>query len=160
MQVTQQVRSLRRSFRNAFRGVAFCVRNERNMRIHLVAGAYVLAFSPFFHLSKAEYGVLLLTIALVLCTEAVNTAIEAAINLQAQWYDNLARIGKDTAAGAVLICAAFAAAVGFVLFFRPATLLFIIEYLFGHLFFGFLFLVSLPLAAVFIFFFPFQVRRP
>lgn len=155
----QRIRSLHKSFRDAFRGVAFCVKNERNMRIHMVVGAYMLCFSPFFHLSAAEYAVLLLTIALVLFAETVNTAIEAVINLQAQWYDNLARIGKDVAAGAVLICAFFAAVVGFVLFFHPATLLFIVEYLFSHLFFGFLFLVSLPLSGVFIFFFPFNVRK-
>ncbi|ADU26741.1 diacylglycerol kinase family protein [Ethanoligenens harbinense] len=155
----QRIRSLHKSFRDAFRGVAFCVKNERNMRIHMVVGAYMLCFSPFFHLSAAEYAVLLLTIALVLFAETVNTAIEAVINLQAQWYDNLARIGKDVAAGAVLICAFLAAVVGFVLFFHPATLLFIIEYLFSHLFFGFLFLVSLPLSGVFIFFFPFNVRK-
>ena len=155
----QRIRSLHKSFRDAFRGVAFCVKNERNIRIHMVVGAYMLCFSPFFHLSAAEYAVLLLTIALVLFAETVNTAIEAVINLQAQWYDNLARIGKDVAAGAVLICAFFAAVVGFVLFFHPATLLFIVEYLFSHLFFGFLFLVSLPLSGVFIFFFPFNVRK-
>lgn len=154
-----RIRSLRKSFRDAFRGVAFCIKNERNMRIHLVVGAYMLCFSPFFHLSKAEYAVLLLAIALVLFAETVNTALEAVINLQAQWYDNLARIGKDVAAGAVLICAFFAAVVGFVLFLQPATLLFIIEYLFSHLYFGFLFLISLPLAGIFIFLFPFNGRK-
>lgn len=160
MQVPQQMRSLRKSFHCAFRGLFFCIRNERNMRIHLVAGGYVLAFSPFFHLSRAEYGVLLLTIALVIGMEAVNTAVEAAINMQAQWYDSLARVGKDAAAGAVLVCALFAAAVGLVLFLRPAVLLFIVEYLCVHAWLGLLFLASLAGALWFIFFFPFQMRRP
>lgn len=155
----KRIRSLHKSFRDAFRGVAFCIKNERNMRIHLVVGGYMLCFSPFFHLTAAEYAVLLLAIALVLFAETVNTALEAVINLQAQWYDNLARIGKDVAAGAVLICAIFAAAVGFVLFLRPAILLFIVEYMLSHLFLGFWFLVSLPLAGAFIFFFPFNGRK-
>lgn len=155
----KRIRSLRKSFRDAFRGVAFCIKNERNMRIHLVVGAYMLCFSPFFHLTITEYAVLLLAIALVLFAETVNTALEAVINLQAQWYDNLARIGKDVAAGAVLICAIFAAAIGFVLFLRPTILLFIVEYMFSHLFLGFWFLISLPLASVFIFFFPFNGRK-
>lgn len=155
----KRIRSLRKSFRDAFRGVAFCIKNERNMRIHLVVGAYMLCFSPFFHLTITEYAVLLLAIALVLFAETVNTALEAVINLQAQWYDNLARIGKDVAAGAVLICAIFAAAIGFVLFLRPAILLFIVEYMFSHLFLGFWFLISLPLAGAFIFFFPFNGRK-
>lgn len=155
----EQMRSLRKSFHNAFRGVAFCVKNERNMRIHLVVGTYMLCFSPFFHLSEAEYVLLLLIIAMVLLAETVNTAIEAVINLETQWYDNLARIGKDVAAGAVLICALFAVAVGMILFFHPLTLLHIVEYLLNHLWWGFLFLISLPVSGIFIFFFPFSPRK-
>lgn len=160
MRMTQHARSLKKSFHNAFRGLFFCVRNERNMRIHLVAGSYVLVFSPFFHLSRAEYGVLLLTIALVIGMEAMNTAIEAAINMQAQWYDSLARVGKDAAAGAVLVCAIFAAVVGLVLFLHPAVLLSITGYLCKHAWLGLLFLASLAGAVWFVFFFPFQARRP
>lgn len=129
------------------------------MRIHIVVGAYMLCFSPFFHLTAAEYAVLLLVIALVLFAETVNTAMEAVINLHTQWYDNLARIGKDVAAGAVLICAFFAALIGFVLFFHPATLLFIAGYMLSHLVLCSLFFISLPLSCVFICLFPFNGRK-
>lgn len=147
---TLGVRSLAKSFRNAFRGIVFCVKNERNMRIHLSAAAYVLVFSPFFHLSAAEYALLLTVICMVLSAETVNTAIEAAINLQTQWYDNLARIGKDVAAGAVLICAVFAVAVGLVLFLRPPVLLAIVCFLIGNPLWGVLFLLTLPADILFI----------
>lgn len=155
----ERIRSFRDSFRYAFKGIAFCIKNERNMRVHITAAVYVLSFSPFFHLSATQYAILFLTIGLVIFAEALNTAIEAVINLEAQWYDNLARIGKNTAAGAVLVCAFASVLVGVALFWRPATLLFIVEYLCSHLVFGLLFLASLPVASIFIFFFPFGIFR-
>lgn len=149
-----EVRSLGRSFRNAFRGVAFCIQNERNMRIHLTVTAYVLVFSPFFHLTAAEYAELVIAITLVLVTETVNTAIEAAVDMQTQWYDSIARVAKDVAAGAVLLCAAAAVIIGCILFLRPPVLLQILLFLADNPFFGALFVLSLPLAVLFIF------RRP
>ena len=157
--VPERIHSLRKSFHYAFRGIAFCVKNERNMRIHVVAGTYVLCFSPFFHLSAAEYAVLFVTIAMVMAAEAFNTAIEAGINLETQGYDHLARIGKDVAAGAVLISACFAVAVGLVLFLRSAVLLGILLYLITHPFWGIVAVLSVPAALVFVFAFPFTRPR-
>ena len=42
------------------------------MRIHLTAAVYVLFFSPFLGVTRSEYGVLLLTIAMVIAAEAFN----------------------------------------------------------------------------------------
>lgn len=158
----RNVRSLGKSFQYAFRGVRYCIRNERNMRIHLTFTAYVLAFSPFFGLTRGEYAALLIVIGLVLATEAANTAVEAFVNLQTQHYDTLARIAKDVAAGAVFITALFALAVGLVLFLRPDKLLGILRMLLENPLAGLVFLLSVPAALLFIFCFPFRrrSRRP
>jgi diacylglycerol kinase (ATP) len=153
-----EVKSLAKSFRNAIAGVAYCIKNERNMRIHLTVTAYVLVFSAFYHLTGTEYILLAGAICLVLFAEAVNTAIEAVVNMHTQCYDSLARIAKDVAAGAVLICAVVAAVIGCILFLKPDILLKIIDYLFTHLLWGGLFLVSLPVSAIFIFYWPRKVR--
>jgi diacylglycerol kinase (ATP) len=145
-----KVRSLSRSFKYAGRGIAYCVKNERNMRIHLVVAAYVLIFSPFYAFTQTQYILLLLTIGIVLFAETVNTAIEAIVNLETQCYDNLARIAKDVAAGAVLICAIFAAAVGIILYLKPVTIMYIIHFLVANPVLGVLFLLSLPAATAFI----------
>lgn len=155
----QGVRSLTRSFRYAFRGVWFCIRTGRNMRIHLVTAAYVIVFSNFFGLSPAEYAVLLLAVGLVITAEAINTAVEEIVNLHTQHYDNLARLAKDIAAGAVLICAIFAVAIGFILFYRPEKLREIVNILSTNLFGSIVFLVSLPVSVAFIFCFPFKTNR-
>lgn len=145
-----QVKSLAKSFKNAYNGVTYCIRNERNMRIHLTVTVYVLVFSPFYHFTQEQMLLLLLTIGIVLFAEAVNTAIEAIVNLETQSYDHLARIAKDVAAGAVLICSIFAAVIGIFLFLKTATIIFIFHYLLTDWILGALFLISLPVSIAFI----------
>jgi diacylglycerol kinase (ATP) len=155
----KRVRSLARSFQNAIKGVSYCIRNERNMRIHLTIAVYVLVFSTFYHLTALEYSVLFLIIGLVLAAEAFNTAVESIVNLNIACYNKFAREAKDVAAGAVFICAAFAAAVGFMLFFNVETLQNIFIYLYSNLLFGIIFIVSLPASLFFIFCYPFTFDR-
>lgn len=107
-----------RSFTCAARGILCCVREERNFRFHLVAAAYVSVFSPAFLRTRAEGAVLALTIGLVLCTEAVNTALERAVDRVSAEQHPLAGAAKDAAAGAVLLAALAAVAVAILLFGR------------------------------------------
>ncbi len=86
------------------------------MRFHTVAALYVLIFARFFHFSRGEYILLLLTISSVLALEAVNTAIEELCDKVTLEKDERIRRVKDAAAGAVLVAACFAAVVGVVLF--------------------------------------------
>lgn len=153
-----EVKGLAKSFRNAFRGIFFCIKNERNMRIHLVAAAYVLVLSSFYNLTGEQYILLLGAIFLVLFAETVNTSIESVVNLNTQWYDSLARIGKDVAAGAVLLCAIYAFIVGCILFLKPDILLDIVLFLVGNPLWGLLFLLSLPISVLFIFLWPNNVH--
>ena len=75
--IDQERRALFKSFLYAFRGVRFCVKNERNMRIHLAAAVFVTVFSLVYGLTPGEYAVLFLTMGAVVAAEAVNTAVEA-----------------------------------------------------------------------------------
>ena len=103
----------------AGRGVWFCIRHERNFRVHMAVAAYVLLLAPYFSLSRGEWAALLAVVALVLAAEAVNTAVEQTVNLAAPGRRTRARVAKDAAAGAVLLCAAGALAAGLFLFLRP-----------------------------------------
>jgi diacylglycerol kinase (ATP) len=158
----KRVRGLGRSFSYSIKGVRYCINNERNMRIHLIVAAYVLAFSLFYNLTPFEYAVIFIIIGLVLAVEAVNTAVEAIVNLNIECYNRLARIAKDVAAGAVLICAISAAAVGFALFLNINTIQYIINFLYSNALYGILFIISIPISLIFIFRFPFKftiIRR-
>ena len=110
-----------KGFVYAGRGFWFCLRHERNFRIHLTAAAAVLALAPFFRLTRGEWAALILTLALVIGAEALNTAVEQAVDLASPGHHPKARAAKDAAAGAVLVCAAGAVGVGIALFFRPAV---------------------------------------
>lgn len=112
----KQTRALVKSFTFAFRGVRFCIKNERNMRIHLAAAVIVTAFSHVYQLERNQYAILFLAMGAVIAFEAVNTALEALVNLASPAYHNLARIAKDVAAGAVLVAAIAATVVGICLF--------------------------------------------
>ena len=154
----KKVNKLAKSFKNAYKGVLLCIKNERNMRIHLTIAAYVLAFSPFYKLNSSQYIMLLIVIGMVLFAESVNTAIEFAVNLHTPYYDNLARISKDVAAGAVLICAFFAAIIGCIFFLKPDIIIHIVKYMFDYPVWGCLFLISLPIFDLFIFCWPIKVN--
>lgn len=110
-----------KSFKYAFRGIVYCINNERNMRIHTVIALYVFAFSFFFDLSRSEYAVLFLTFALVLMAELFNTVAEELSDLNAASFNPVVRIVKDMASGGVLVGAGFSVAVGICLFWRPAV---------------------------------------
>ncbi len=121
-----------KSFRYAIIGIAHSIISERNIRIHLVVALYILYFSRFYSLSRAEYILLLLTICFVIATEMLNTAIETAVDLVTEAYARLAKIAKDVAAGAVLVAAFSAVAVGFLLFFNLDVMGQIVRYFTGN----------------------------
>lgn len=108
-----------KSFQYAFRGIVYCINNERNMRVHTVAALYVFVFSFFFQMSPTRYAILFLTFALVMMAEMFNTVAEELSDMAAASFHPAVRIIKDLAAGGVLICAIFAVCVGICLFGQP-----------------------------------------
>ena len=110
-------RSTLKSFTWAFEGIVYVLRTQRNMKIHFAVALVVILGSLFFELSRAEMMALLITVSFVLVMEMVNTAIEAAIDTFGTAFDPMAKIAKDVAAGAVLIAALNAIAVGYLIFF-------------------------------------------
>ena len=87
--------SFLKGFLYAFSGIIHCIKNERNMRFHTVAALYVLIFARFFHFSRGEYILLLLTISSVMVLEAVNTAIEELCDKVSPERDEHIRHAKD-----------------------------------------------------------------
>jgi diacylglycerol kinase (ATP) len=93
------------SFAFAWAGLAEGAVRDRNLRIHLALGVLAGAVAARAPLDPAGRAVLLLCIAAVVAAEALNSAIEAAVDLAAPGWDERARIAKDSAAGAVLALA-------------------------------------------------------
>lgn len=111
-----KVRKLIDSFNYAIDGIIHAVRTQRNMRIHMIAALIILTACFFYDLSKIEILIVTITIAMVISAEMINTAIECSIDVTANYYHPLAKVAKNTAAGAVLITAINAVVVGYILF--------------------------------------------
>ena len=109
-------RSFRDSFKDAARGIAVGIVEERNMKIHMLAIVLVLIFGIIFRLGLAEWGICLCFLALIPALELVNTAIESAVDLVTEEYHPLAKRAKDVAAGAVLWASVIAAVAGAMIF--------------------------------------------
>ncbi|HZT08306.1 MAG TPA: diacylglycerol kinase family protein [Chloroflexota bacterium] len=104
------------SFGFAWAGIFHVLRTQPNFRIHLVAATVALALGVVLRFGPTELAVLLLTIALVLVAEAVNTSVEAAVDAVGAAPSVAAMHAKDAAAGAVLLSAIASIAIGLVLF--------------------------------------------
>jgi diacylglycerol kinase (ATP) len=104
------------SFRHAFRGLGLVLARERNARIHLAAAVLALAAAVLLGLTRAEVALVVVTIALVLLAEVVNTALERLLDLLHPDQSEQVRAIKDMSAGAVLITAIGAVTVAALLF--------------------------------------------
>lgn len=108
--------SLPKAFRNAFAGIVYCIRYERNIKIQIAIAVLAGALAWWIDLDRYERAVLLLTIAGVLVAEVMNTVAEAIVDIISPEFHPLAKIAKDAAAGAVLISAVTSLLIGYLLF--------------------------------------------
>lgn len=103
------------SFGYAFEGV-LSASKEQNFRSHLVSTVVVVIASYFSHLSRIEWAIVILLIALMWALEMINTAIECVVDLTSPEMHPLAKRAKDIAAGAVLVFAVASAIIGLLIF--------------------------------------------
>lgn len=104
------------SFKYAFTGIWTALTTQLNLRIHFVVGSIVLLSSVYFQLNVTEILVLILTIALVMVTEMVNTSLEFLADGVTLEHHDYIKHAKDVSAGAVLLSALFAALIAAIIF--------------------------------------------
>jgi diacylglycerol kinase len=107
---------LRKSFSCAIAGLVYCVKTEKNMKIHILAMIVVVIAALVVGLNPVEWGLLILTVFMVLVAETVNTAVEKTVDLVTIEYHPLAKLAKNLAAGAVLLAAIGSLAMAVVIF--------------------------------------------
>ena len=89
---------------------------QAHARIHLAATLGVLVLGVWLDVSRSDWLALVLAIALVWVSEAINTAIEAVVDLASPALHPLAGKAKDVAAGAVLLASMAASIIGLLVF--------------------------------------------
>lgn len=111
-------RTFWRSFHHAFEGIVYAARTQRNMRLHLIAAALVLAATLYLRLQRPYVIGIVVTVAVVLGFELLNTAVESVVDLLTEAQHPLAKVAKDASAGAVLVVAFAAVIVGYLTFYE------------------------------------------
>jgi diacylglycerol kinase len=90
------------AFRAALNGAAYVLRTQPSIWIEMAAMVVVFGAAWFFAVTPIEWALLAMLIFGIFSLEALNTAIEAVVDLVSPEYHDLARIAKDSAAGALI----------------------------------------------------------
>lgn len=104
------------SFGHSVRGIWVAMRGEFHMQVHAVATVVVIGLGFYYQLARLEWALVALAVAGVWAAELFNTALEALTDLVSPGFHPLAGKAKDVAAGAVLLAALGAVAVGLLVF--------------------------------------------
>ena len=113
------VRSRAQSFAFAFSGFMVLFRTQHNFQLHLAAAVAAVLLSCWLGISHTDFSFILLAIAGVLVTEAVNTSVEMVVNMFSAQRSWPAKWAKDVAASAVLIAALGAFLIGLLILGPP-----------------------------------------
>lgn len=111
-----QLKKLIESFKYAFTGIKTAIKKEQNMKIHFAIATLVVILGILLKISKIEWIICIISIAMVISAEAFNTAIETTIDMITTEKNEKAKIAKDVSAGAVLIVAIGTAIIGIIIF--------------------------------------------
>lgn len=110
-------RRLVESFNYAIEGLMSALQNEKHMKFHTLSAILIVILAILTNASKVEILLVSISVAFVIITELINTAVEALVDLISPERHPLAKLAKDVAAGAVLVAAINAVCVGYLLFY-------------------------------------------
>ncbi|WP_435211737.1 diacylglycerol kinase [Luminiphilus sp. nBUS_16] len=99
------------AFKNSRKGFKFLIKNEAAFQQELVLAILLAPLSFLISQSLSELILLLLTLALVLVVEILNTAVEAVVDRIGLEHHELSGLAKDLGSAAVLLSLLFAAGV-------------------------------------------------
>jgi diacylglycerol kinase (ATP) len=114
-----------KSFKYAFSGISYVLKNSRNFKIQLIFAVTSLMIGFLLQISQSNYVILIATIMSVLILEILNTSIESIVDLVVKKeFSSLAKISKDTSAGAVLLASINSVIIAVYIFVPKIKLLF------------------------------------
>ena len=113
------------SFKYALSGVSYVLKTSRNFKIQLIFAVISLIIGFLLQINLSHYMILVATIMSVLILEVLNTSIESIVDLVVKKeFSSLAKISKDTSAGAVLLASINSVIVAVYIFVPKIKLLF------------------------------------
>lgn len=124
MPLTHFLKTRTQSMRYALHGLMYVISTQHNAKVHLGISAMIILLALALQVTRKDWCWLICCIALVWFAETINTAFEYVCDVVSPEYHQRVEKAKDIAAGAVLICAMFAAVLGTIIF-TPYLSLFI-----------------------------------
>jgi diacylglycerol kinase (ATP) len=104
------------SFKYAFVGLTFFIKEERNAKIHVIAAFTAIFLGFYFKINPMEWVAIILSIGFVIGSEAINTALEKLSDIVSPSYNDKIKIVKDIAAAAVLVASIVAFIIALIIF--------------------------------------------
>jgi len=105
------------TFKNARKGLRLALKAEDSIKIHIGAALLAIVLAVLLKFSIVKICIVLLTIAMVIITEVLNSAIEFALDaMYKNKYSKMVGMAKDISAGAVLAATVTAIAIGILLY--------------------------------------------
>ncbi|MBD3906926.1 diacylglycerol kinase family protein [Chryseobacterium sp. Ch-15] len=109
---------IHKSFLNAFRGIFFMLKSERNFQLEVLALFINIFLFFYLKLSNIDTIFILGVSFIVLAAEIFNTAIEKICDIIQPEFDKRIGFIKDISAGAVTLMAIFSVIVGVLVYWK------------------------------------------
>lgn len=108
---------LLKSFRYAFRGLKYVLKNEQNFQLEILGGIFIVILMFLFPTRNLEKIALFIVIFAVLVIELINTIFERVMDMLKPRVHPYAQLIKDIMAAAVLLSSIGAVIVGIIIFY-------------------------------------------
>ena len=105
-----------KSFTYAFSGIIKSIKNEHNIRIHILLLIVAIIIAMMLKINYLEWCLLFIVIAMVITAELFNSAIEKLSDIVNPDWNKKVMLLKDYSAGAVLVTAIVSLIVGCLIF--------------------------------------------
>ena len=110
------IKDIMHKIKYSVQGLWYCYTHETSFIIETIFVILVVIFGIIFKIAFMEWVFSLLTMALIMEVELLNTGIEAVVDLVTEEYHPLAKIAKDCGSGATFISSMLALAVNLIIF--------------------------------------------
>lgn len=100
----------------ALRGALLLIRTEASIKVQVFIAIVMTAAGFYFEISATEWCIQILTIAVIMGIEGLNTGIEKVSDYIQPEFDNKIGFIKDISAGAVMIVSIAATIIGFIIY--------------------------------------------
>ena len=111
------LKKLFQSFKCAFRGLKYVLKNEQNFQLEILIAIFVIILMFVFDIRDWQKVALFVVIFSVLAVELINTIFERVVDILKPRVHPYAQLIKDIMAAAVLIASVGAVVIGVIIFY-------------------------------------------